>query len=672
MADDNEVLVVFRADMAEYEKQLAELSSRLTALDGKTEAAGTSTKKFAGQTKGAAGSISTLGKGLSGVAGLLGITGRLFGVNTDKIQALVFASQQFAKVGQDIAKAQKLATAATLGSAAATETLTIAQRALNFVTSIGTGGILAIGAALAAGVAIIFSYNKASEERKKLQEDLNKLDQEAHDIFISSQKARRDAAKQQRENILQEKVNLGDITELEKERQLLQQQFRIDNKLNELTRKKADEDALKRGAGKAVLQDEQLRNQNTFINKQLEIEEKFAADSKTLQLKIDKAAKDELLKFQQEILDVNSEFTDLKADVEKKAAEEEVDAMIAAGLKKIEEEKKLAIKREEERKKQHVEDIRAQIKANADILKAEEDALELKKKLIAEEADELFKGQQRDEEATREMLAEEREKRLKDEEEARQKRIDNEKQAIETIFKAQQEAFDKRQELLDKEIDIQQSNIETQRRLAEAGLDNTLAFEQRRSAELQRQQQVEAQKQKRIKLLETFLNSLAEFSKTDPKTALQKALLQVALAQAASAVFAEEGGIIGEIGERSNLRRKHKGGGDVLLHAQTGEGIFSRKEMDNLGRRNFHLLKDAARFPIKDNVFAMPQLALAGGMQPSNAEVVMEIKAMHRTLKNKKESAFEIDQVGNYIKTSIENGVKEVTKGKLKKPRFRA
>lgn len=672
MADENEIVAIFRADIEQFKAQMAELGVKLEQVEAKTESAGTSTKKFAGQTKGAAGSISTLGKGLSGVAGLLGLTGRLFGVNTDKVQALVFASQQFARVGQDIAKAQKLATAATAASAGATETLTIAQRALNFVTSIGTGGILAIGAALAAGVAIIFSYNKASEERKKLQEDLNKLDKEAHEIFIESQQARRDAAKQQRENTLQEKVNAGEINELQKERQLLEQQLRIDNKLNELTRKKADEDALRRGAGKEILQDEQLRNQNTFIDKQLKIEEKFAADSRALKIKEDKAAKDTVLAFQQEILDVNSEFTDLKTDVEKKAAEEDLDAQIAAGLKKIEADKKLAEERAKVKAAQNLENIRAEIRANAEILKAEEDALDAKKKADAQEADELFKGQQRDEEATREMLKEESDKRLKDAEEARQKRIEAEQQVIDTIFSAYEEAFDKRQELLDKEISAQETNIETQRRLAEQGLDNTLAFEQRRASELRREQQKEVERQKRVKLLETFLNSLAEFSKTDPKTALSKALLQVALAQAASAVFAEEGGIIGEIGERSNLSRKHKGGGDVLLHAQTGEGILSRREMDNLGKRNFHLLKDAARFPIRDDVFAMPQLAYAGGIQPSNGEVVKELRTLQAIIKNQPRESFDINKWGEYTRTMVENGVTEVTKGKLKKPRFRA
>jgi len=148
-------------------------------------------------------------------------------------------------------------------------------------------------------------------------------------------------------------------------------------------------------------------------------------------------------------------------------------------------------------------------------------------------------------------------------------------------------------------------------------------------------------------------------------------LLQVALATAATAVFAEDGGIIGEITDRSNGTRKHTGGGDVLLHAQTGEGILSRKEMDNLGKRNFHLLKDAARFPIRSDVFKMPNIAMAGGFAISNEEVVKEIRGLRQDIKNQPKHNWEIDKFGNYIKQSVENGIKTITKGKMPQHRFK-
>lgn len=337
-------------------------------------------------------------------------------------------------------------------------------------------------------------------------------------------------------------------------------------------------------------------------------------------------------------------------------------------LKKLKEEE---LKIEKEAGEQRVKDIHAQLDANKEALDQQIKDIEDKNKDAQAEIDELLRINADNLTLTAQVLKEDKEKLLKDEKELNEKRIENAQMVSDAIFKAFEEGFEKRQDLLDKEIDLQEKAIETQTRLAEQGLTNTLAFEEKRAAELRRQQQVEAERQKRVKLLETFLNSLAEFSKADPKTAIQKALLQVALAQAATAVFAEEGGIIGEIGSKSNLSRRHKGGGDVLLHAQTGEGILSRREMDNLGRRNFHLLKDAARFPIKDNVFAMPQIAIAGGVQVSNADVVKELKTLQKVIKNKRESSYNLDEFGNYVKKQVENGVTTVTKGKLRKPRFK-
>lgn len=257
-------------------------------------------------------------------------------------------------------------------------------------------------------------------------------------------------------------------------------------------------------------------------------------------------------------------------------------------------------------------------------------------------------------------------------EKVRLDRIDQEKEMLSVIGKAYDDAFQKRKELAEQEIDLQEKNIDTQRNLAERGLANTLDFEEKRAAELRRKQQVEAERNKRIKILETFLNALADFSKDDAKNALPKALLQVALATAASAAFAEEGGVIGEIKERSFSGRRHRGGGDVLVHAQTGEGILPRDSMNVIGRGNFELLRNVGRHPIREDIFKMPKLDVHSvGSQVSNEDVVREIKTLQTVIKNKKESHYSVDEFGNYIKRTMEDGIKTITKGKLKKPRWR-
>lgn len=622
MAGEQDVIAVFKADIEQFKAQMAELGVKIDAVDQKTESLGASTKKYTNATNTSAKSISTLSRGLGGITGLLGLTGRLFGVNTDKIEGFIFASQQFARASQQITSA--------------TKAQTVAQRLYTTVVGQSTGALAAfkvalaatgIGLAVIAITALINSFQKATaateakeKAAKKLREENNKLNESIRDV-----------QKKEDELALVRATNSKQITEREAE-ELKARTKNIENVKNILAERKL----IMNAEGKFELVEDDI-----IKKKLLTAERDYQTDLETIKEKFDKLDKDN---------------RDKDAEKQREDAEK-------LRIQLLQEEADYFTKLNELRKKSITEGAeelkKLNKKAGEDVLKSFQEGI----KDFGDVSDPEIVNQFGRTKAQQDKFD-------KDEEEKRLNRIEAEKEALDTIFKAQQEAFDKRQELLDKELDLQAENIETQRRLAENGLTNTLAFEEKRQAELQRQQQLEAQKQKRIKLLETFLNSLAEYSKTDPNTALQKALLQVALAQAATAVFAEDGGIIGEIGERSNLRRKHRGGGDVLLHAQTGEGIFSRKEMDNLGRRNFHLLKDAARFPIRDDVFAMPKLAVAGGMAVNNAELIKEVKGLRADIKNQKRETFELNKFGEYIKTSIENGVTEVTKGKLKKPRF--
>lgn len=685
-----EIIAIFKADIEQFKSQMAELGGKIQEVDNKVAETSSSTQNFSKQTKGASASVSTLSRGLGGVAGLLGVTGRLFGVNTDKVEALIFASQQFVRVGRDLASAQRLSTTAIQAN-------TVATKAAAAATAVASGGIALLITGIVAAASALYAWISAkksdveiTEEQIKLQEELNEANQEgikiSNDAKIAALEnqvaiikaggtetvAATEAVAVAEYKVLLEKLKQTQAAIDDANRVKFETQQIFDERVRRLLQNPVKATAEEKAAAELLFQQKDNELQSLLIL-QGQYNAQVAVLDKTL------------------VKDVKK-ITDTSADERKKKLQKEYDEEIRLLDEKIK--KAIAL---------YGKDSAAFIKAQEDKNKARDDFFNKQEDLILGNAEieaSLTKTKIDDEKARfqtelnnlgkqfnledrqteafqkrKELIEKAHQKNLTDiEKEEAKKRLDeqikNSQEVADIVFKAQQEAFDKKQALLDKEIDLQDKNIEHQRALAEKGLENTLAFEEKRSAELQRQQQLEAQKQKRVKLLETFLNALAEYSKTDPNTALSKALLQVALAQAATAVFAEEGGIIGEIGERSNLRRKHKGGGDVLLHAQKGEGIFSRDEMSNLGRRNFHLLKDAARFPIRDDVFAMPKLAMAGGMAVSNAEVVKELKALQHIVKNKKESHFEVDKFGSYIKTSIENGVTEVTKGKLKKPRF--
>ena len=217
--------------------------------------------------------------------------------------------------------------------------------------------------------------------------------------------------------------------------------------------------------------------------------------------------------------------------------------------------------------------------------------------------------------------------------------------------------------IIDTQLTAQQRAIDVQKDLAQKGLDNDLAFEEKRADELTKAKLKEQVKLRKIKELETFLNALANFAEKDPKTALPKALALLAATKAAEAVYAEDGGIIGQIGSRSligsGMSRRHKSGNDVLLHAEKGEGILSVKEMNNLGIGNFNMLKSMLKTPFSEKL-----IPNKGGtiVVQNNSALLERLDSLEKTIKNKKEVSIDFDEMNQWIKTEVENGVKKVIK----------
>lgn len=195
----------------------------------------------------------------------------------------------------------------------------------------------------------------------------------------------------------------------------------------------------------------------------------------------------------------------------------------------------------------------------------------------------LLRIQMEGEEAQNKLDEEERKKKEKKRKEDLKETIDNIQQITKFILDEYENRIKANIDYIDHQQEISRDNADAQRQLAIAGKENTLAFEEKRQADLEKQRVSEARKLKRAKELEIFLNAMAEFSKDDPKQALAKALALMATTIAVEATFMEEGGILGKNNTKSWKGRKHKGGGDILVHAQTGEGMFSRKEVANMG-----------------------------------------------------------------------------------------
>ncbi len=198
------------------------------------------------------------------------------------------------------------------------------------------------------------------------------------------------------------------------------------------------------------------------------------------------------------------------------------------------------------------------------------------------------------------------------------------------------------------------------------------AFEEKRQADLEKQRMAEQRKLVKLKELEVFLNSIAAFSKDDPKTAVAKALAQLAIVKGVEATFAEEGGLLGKTTNDKSLlslngfSKRHKSGKDILVQAEVGEGLLSTREISHMGGEKAFLdFKNMLANPMR-----MPEIPMSGVMFQGVSTKKLEDKldALERAIKNKKETHVDWESQGVMNVTTIENGIKHTVKHILRKP----
>ena len=136
-----------------------------------------------------------------------------------------------------------------------------------------------------------------------------------------------------------------------------------------------------------------------------------------------------------------------------------------------------------------------------------------------------------------------------DEKESKRKKEDRKKELESTLETAKEltvvisdalaAASDKSIAKIEEQQDANDKAIEEQQRRAEQGLENTLAFEQKKAAELEQEREAEQKKAERRAKVLAYLSLFTEFSKENPNTAAGKALAQVAIAETVSGLFYE-------------------------------------------------------------------------------------------------------------------------------------
>jgi len=233
------------------------------------------------------------------------------------------------------------------------------------------------------------------------------------------------------------------------------------------------------------------------------------------------------------------------------------------------------------------------------------------------------------------------------------------------VEQSQQKALSNAERALDKQEDA----VSNQRKRAEQGFENTLAFEQKELAKREKQKQEEQKKLERIQKLEAYwntynanLSSLKE--NEDSSTAIVKTLRDIAVIEGITASVASfgDGGLVADKvptdGRGITRGRSHRGqNGGIPVLVEGNEGFFSGNEVNNMGRDNFYALKElAGRGPLDSNFFTQQKkdFLSSNPVFPSNKNVERELKEVKKAINNKPVSSFDVIGLSNGILEVVE------------------
>jgi hypothetical protein len=257
------------------------------------------------------------------------------------------------------------------------------------------------------------------------------------------------------------------------------------------------------------------------------------------------------------------------------------------------------------------------------------------------------------------------------------KRVEDVESFISSVADAYEKAQEKRIGQLEEQGKEQESVVDEQRARAIAGQSNSLAAEESRQAAIEQAQAAQQRKLEKIKKLEAFFNLFAEFAKQDPENAVPKTLAKIGEATVASLLFAEKGGIVGDVKDRtqltaSGLTKSHGTGNDIVVVASPNEGILTESEVKTLGgRAGFYDLKRmlaAGDNPIDSGAFGRQSEAFASTyLRPvvqvdQNREVVNKIEELITVTKNPPIDTVLVDSIGNLLHYVKKNNQTTITR----------
>ena len=145
-------------------------------------------------------------------------------------------------------------------------------------------------------------------------------------------------------------------------------------------------------------------------------------------------------------------------------------------------------------------------------------------------------------------------------------------------------------------INKQEKQVDIQRERAQLGLSNTLAYEEKELAKAEARKIKAEKKLERAQQVKALYASYTQNASSGKGDALAKTLKDFAMLKAISLSFGDGGIVEDKLPSNGIFQgQSHQGNaGGIPILVEGKEGIFSVKEMSNLGKDNFYALKSLA------------------------------------------------------------------------------
>ena len=258
---------------------------------------------------------------------------------------------------------------------------------------------------------------------------------------------------------------------------------------------------------------------------------------------------------------------------------------------------------------------------------------------------------------------------------------DEVRQVLNAVFDKAVEVQDKRVKLAEDLAERQKELIEQQQERAQQGLANTLAFEQRELGKREAERIKEEKKKERIEKVRALYSSYSNYASRGDDNPIVKALRDFAILEAITASFGDGGVVEDKMAEKNHgiIRgRSHRGRqGGIPILVEGREGIFSAREMENLGKDNFYKMKDLAGLgKVDSNFFTKQRESFVKAVPVSSMDprVITTLNQVKDAIESKPVPSYDFEQLANGVINIIEtihvkNGKKR-TVFPTKKPRL--